>query len=53
MGYLLLDLVCATEHVVDFGKVVGTRKDTVSLALGSVILLEVSLLAEVAHLKLG
>lgn len=50
MGYLLLDLVGAAEHVVNVGEVVGARQNAVGLTLGSVVLLKVSLLAEVAHL---
>lgn len=51
MGYLLLDLVGAAEHVVDLDKVVGAGQDAVGLTLGDVVLLEVSLLAEVAELQ--
>jgi hypothetical protein len=51
MRYLLLDLVGAAEHVVDLGKVVGTGQDAVGLTLGDIVLLEVSLLAEVAELQ--
>jgi hypothetical protein len=51
MGYLLLDLVCAAEHVIDLRKVVSAGQDAVDLTLGSVVLLKVSLLAEVAELQ--
>lgn len=51
MQRLLLDLVGAAEHVVNIGKVVGSRVKTVSLALGGITLLQVGLLAEVAHLE--
>lgn len=51
MGYLLLDRVGAAEHVVDLGKVVGAGQDAVGLTLGGVVLLEMSLLAEVAELQ--
>lgn len=50
---LLLDSVLALEHVVDLGKVVSTRGDGGGVALGSVVLLEMSLLSEVAHLVVG
>lgn len=48
---LLLDSVLALEHVVDLGKVVSTRGNGGGVTLGSVVLLEMSLLSEVAHLK--
>lgn len=51
MGYLLLDLVGAAEHVVDLGEVVGAGQDAVGLTLGGVVLLEVGLLAEIAELQ--
>ena len=51
MGYLLLDLVGAAEHVVNVGEVVSARQDTVNLTLGGVVLLEVSLLTEITHLS--
>ena len=47
---LLLDGVRAAEHAVNAGKVVGTGGDEVSIALGCVVLLQVSLLTECAHL---
>src|SRR6478752_7465867 len=47
---LLLDSVLALEHVVDLGKVVSTRGDGRGVTLGSVVLLEMGLLSEVAHL---
>jgi hypothetical protein len=49
-AHLLLDLVGAAEHAVDASKIVGTREESIRVALGSVILLQVSLLAKVAHL---
>lgn len=51
MGYLLLDLVGAAEHVVDLGEIIGAGQDAVSLTLGNVVLLEMRLLAEVAELQ--
>lgn len=48
---LSLDRVLALEHVVDFVEVVGTGGDVSHLTLGGVVLLQMSLLAEVAHLK--
>ena len=51
LGYLLLDLVGAAEHVINVGEVVCAGQDAVSLTLGGVVLLEMSLLAEIAHLK--
>lgn len=48
---LLLDLVGTAEHAVDAGKVVGAGNNGVNASLGSEVLLEVSLLTEVAHLK--
>lgn len=46
-----LDGVLALEHVVDFRQVVSAGNDAVGLALRSVVLLQVGLLAEVAHLR--
>jgi hypothetical protein len=51
LGYLLLDLVRAAEQAVNAGKVVSAGKDTISLTGRGVVLLEVSSLAEVAHLE--
>jgi hypothetical protein len=51
LGYLLLDLICAAVHVVNVREVVCAGENAVGLTLGSVVLLEVSLLAEVAHLE--
>ena len=51
MGYLLLDLIRAAVHVVNVRKVVCAGENAVGLTLGGVVLLEVSLLAEVAHLE--
>jgi hypothetical protein len=48
---LLLDSVLALEHVVDLGKVVSTRGDGRGVTLGSVVLLEMGLLSEIAHLS--
>ena len=45
-----LDRVLALEHVVNLLQVVGAGGDGGDLALGSVVLLKVGLLAEVAHL---
>lgn len=47
---LLLDFVGAAEHAVDAGEVVGAGNDGVNASLGGEVLLEVSLLTEVAHL---
>lgn len=49
-GPLCLDGVLSLEHVVDLGQVVGTGGNGGDLALGDEVLLEVSLLSEVAHL---
>ena len=49
---LLLDGVCTAEHAVNAGKVVGTRGNEISISLGRVILLQVSLLTECAHLSI-
>lgn len=46
----LLDLVFATEHVVDVSEVVGTRKDSIDFSCWSEVLLEMCLLTKVAHL---
>ena len=51
IGRLLLDLVGAAEHAVDAGKGVGAGNNGVNASLGSEVLLEVSLLTEVAHLE--
>ena len=51
IGRLLLDLVGAAEHAVDAGKVVGAGNNGVNVSLGGKVLLEVSLLTEVAHLE--
>lgn len=51
MGYLLLDLIGAAEHIVNVGEVVCAGEDAVSLTLGGVALLEMGLLAEIAHLE--
>ena len=48
---LLLDLVRTAEHAVDAGEVVCAREDGLGASLGGVILLQVSLLTEVAHLQ--
>jgi len=48
---LLLDLVGATEHVIDVGEVVCAGEEAIGLAGGGIALLEVGLLAEVAHLE--
>lgn len=50
MGKLSLDGVLPLEHLVNLLEVVGAREDPVGGALGLVALLEMSLLAEVAHL---
>jgi hypothetical protein len=50
---LFLDSVLALEHIVNLGKVVGTRGDGRGVALRSVALLEMGLLSEVAHLVVG
>ena len=49
---LLLDGVSAAEHAVDAGKVVGTRSNEVSIALGRVVLFQVSLLTQCEHLSI-
>lgn len=51
IGRLLLDLVGAAEHAVDAGKVIRAGNNGVNASLGSEVLLEVSLLTEVAHLE--
>ena len=51
MGYLLLDLIGAAEHVVNIGEVVSTGQNVLNLTLRGVVLLEVSLLAEIAILE--
>lgn len=48
---LLLDSVLTLEHIVNLGQVVGTRGDGRSVTLGGVVLLEMGLLSEVAHLN--
>ena len=48
--HLVLDLVLATEHLVNVLKIVSTLGNGLSRALWSITLLEVSLLAEVAKL---
>ena len=48
---LFLDSVLALEHIINLGQVVSTRGDGGGIALGGIVLLEVSLLSEVAHLK--
>lgn len=50
---LLLDLVGAAEQVVDTSKVVGAGEKSIGATLGGVALLQVSLLAKVAHLHSG
>jgi hypothetical protein len=49
---LLLDFVGTAEHAVDAGEVVCAGDDGVDASLGSEVLLEVSLLTEVAHLRI-
>jgi hypothetical protein len=49
--YLLFNLVGATEHVVDAGEKVGARVKVLSAALWSIVLLQVSLFTQVAHLR--
>lgn len=48
---LFLDSVLALEHIINLGKVVGTRGDGRGVTLRSVALLEMGLLSEVAHLN--
>lgn len=50
-AYLCLDLVFTLEHVVNLLQVVGTGDDGGGLALGGVVLLEVGLVTEIAHLQ--
>jgi hypothetical protein len=52
-GHLFLDLVLALEHAVNLLQVVGSGEDGGNITLGGEVLLEVSLLAEVAHLGTG
>jgi hypothetical protein len=49
--HLLLYFVCAAEHVVNVGEVVGTGEEAIGFAAGGIALLEVGFLTEVAHLK--
>jgi len=51
LGALLLDLVRAAEHAVNGCEVVSAREDGLGASLGGVVLLQVSLLTEVAHLQ--
>ena len=50
---LCLDGIFALEHAVDLLEVVGAGGDGGNVALGGVILLEMGLLAEIAHLHLS
>jgi len=49
--HLCLDLVFAAEHVVYVCEVIGARGDSLRVAGGGVVLLEVGFLAEVAGLE--
>jgi hypothetical protein len=49
-GSLSLDRVLTLEHAVHVGEVVGARGEGLDLSLGLEVLLEVSLVAELAHL---
>lgn len=48
---LLLNLVCAAEHVIHICEVVGAWEQSIRVALGSVVLLQMSLLTKIAHLN--
>jgi hypothetical protein len=48
---LCLDIVLATEHVVDVGEVVGAGDKSLSLAGGLEVLLQVGVLTEQAKLE--
>lgn len=48
---LFLDGVVATEHVINVGQVVGSRNQRVNATGRLEVLLEVSMLTELAHLR--
>lgn len=51
LGRLCLDFILASEHVVHLGQVVRARSDSLDVALGGEVLLQVGMLPQETHLN--